>query len=879
MSRRLLVLALTLVCAGSVRAQGVLIPSDADLAPLRMRSHEVNVTLHDQAAVTKVVQTFLNDSDRQLEATYIFPVPKGASVRKFSMWVGGKEVPGELVEADKARQIYTDIVRRTQDPGLLEYVGNNLLRVRVFPVPARGEQKLAVSFTSVANSDQGLVEYVYPLRADSKGARTLEKFTLEADLKAQHPLQSIYSPTHPITVTRVNDRHARVRYEGHGIALDKDFQLYYTSASKDVGLTALLHRPERSGDGHFMLLISPRAELSKSQQIPRDMVFVLDTSGSMQGRRIEQARSALKYCLKNLGAKDRFALIQFATTVNKYQDSLLPATSHQLSKAQKWVDGLEATGSTNINDALLAALEMRTSDSGRCFTVVFFTDGQPTISETNPEQIVRNMMAKNTSSTRIFTFGVGDDVNAVLLDQLAEKTRSVCTYVRETEDIEAKVSGLYAKISHPVLTDLKLTVASGVTVSEVYPPQLPDLFHGSQLVVLGRYHGHGHAPITLSGKVGTTSKDFVYEVAFPRKTTGDKAFVEDLWARRKVGYLLDQIRTAGTNKELVDEVVRLAKKHGITTPYTSYLVAPDQATPVAQQPSRVVPPQVVTPQNGTPAYNFYVGVGPESPAAPPGAAPMSAAPATTAVPGVVDRNGSIGSSTASGTYLRSPPPQLPAPGYSFESHGYASAPVVISNTAVAPCVSAPAGGSGRVQFAPVTVNPSMQWAVPNGALAGAPETRPSTRKPYFLESSNDAEKNADEEEEEEEEEKAKDSPAVDSQSGKHGVDLAVRLSEMRTQSQVGQAKVRQAAGRSLLKVRGVWVDDGCDPKMPTVKVKAQGAAYFRILERHAQMREVFRLGNRIAWVTPNGTVLVVDPSAGAEQMTDEAIDTLFEARP
>jgi Ca-activated chloride channel family protein len=369
-------LTLTLVCAVSARAQGVLVPTQADVPPLAMRSHEVRVAIEDQVAVTKVVQTFRNDTDRQLEATYIFPVPKGASVRKFVMWVDGKEVPGELVEAEKARQIYTDIVRRTQDPGLLEYVGNNLLRVRVFPVPARGEQKLAVSFTSMAGSDAGLIEYVYPLRADAKSGGTLEKFTFDADLKAQHPVQNVYSPTHPLTVTRVNDRQARVHFEGRGVALDKDVQLYYTTANKDVGLTALLHRPARDADGHFLMLISPRAELARTQEVPRDMVFVLDTSGSMQGRRIEQARNALKYCLKNLGPKDRFGLIQFATTVNKYSERLIPAGNAQrMVGPLEWVDRLEATGSTNINDALLAALEMRPNDPGRSFTIVFFTDG------------------------------------------------------------------------------------------------------------------------------------------------------------------------------------------------------------------------------------------------------------------------------------------------------------------------------------------------------------------------------------------------------------------------------------------------------------------------------------------------------------------------
>ncbi len=259
------------------------------------------------------------------------------------------------------------------------------------------------------------------------------------------------------------------------------------------------------------------------------------------------------------------------------QTTLKDATQHSIADARKWVDGLEANGSTAINDALLAALQMHPGDRSRPFTVVFFTDGQPTIGETDPNKILANVMAQNTANTRIFTFGVGDDVNAALLDQLADKTRAVTTYVRETENIEAKVSGLYAKISSPVLTDLKLTVGDGVRLTEVYPPELPDLFNGTQLVVLGRYQGHGKVEVKLTGVVGKEPRQFVEEVNFAERTTEDKTFVEDLWARRKVGYVLDQIRLNGEKKELVDDIVYLAKRYGITTPYTSFLIVPETA--------------------------------------------------------------------------------------------------------------------------------------------------------------------------------------------------------------------------------------------------------------------------------------------------------------
>src|SRR2546423_2575780 len=176
MRRGLLLLGLLLAWTGSVQAHGLLIPTEKTLPPLAMLNHKVTITIDDQVAVTRVEQTFRNHTSRALEATYVFPVPRGASVRKFSMWVNGAEVRGEMVEAPKARQIYTDIVRRTQDPGLLEYIGNDLLHMRVFPVPAQGDQKVAVSFTSIASRSADVVEYIYPLNSSAKAVSTLEKF-------------------------------------------------------------------------------------------------------------------------------------------------------------------------------------------------------------------------------------------------------------------------------------------------------------------------------------------------------------------------------------------------------------------------------------------------------------------------------------------------------------------------------------------------------------------------------------------------------------------------------------------------------------------------------------------------------------------------------
>lgn len=827
--RRLLVLTVLLASATSAHATGLLIPTEKSLPPLAMLNHKVDIGIEDQVAITRIEQTFRNHTDRQLEATYIFPVPKGASVRKFSMWVDGKEVPGELVEADKARQIYTSIVQRTLDPGLLEYMGNNLLKLRVFPVPPKGDQKIAISYTSVAENDNGLVEFVYPLKAEARATSTLKEFTLKVNLKSQHPLQNIYSPTHAITMTRPNDREAIIGFEKDQALLERDFQLFYTLGMKDVGVTALTHRPNPSQDGYFMMLVSPRAELSRSQQVPRDMIFVLDTSGSMRGKRMTQARNALKYCLNQLTPVDRFAVLNFATTVNQYTDKLLDATTDNVTAARRWVDALEATGGTAINDALAVALGLRASDETRTSTIVFFTDGMPTIGETNAEKILHNVAAKNKGVTRIFTFGVGDDVNAALLDRLSDTTRAISTYVRESEDIEAKVSSLYGKISNPVLANLKLTVGEGVSINEVYPPQLPDLFHGSQLVVLGRYTGTGHVAVKLTGNVGKDAKEFVYEINFPGKATDEKAFVEDLWARRKVGYLLDQIRVNGAKKELVDEVVTLAKRYGITTPYTSYLVVPDGVSgPVARQPVR-----------GKPDVGFHL-----APAGQP-AAPAALGGGAGGFGGPGNRGLDATKPTTVESFARQVKEKgAAADGKAGDKLGVAGLRDRFESEKVEQLLK-------EAKDHPASTLPSAAKAIT--AVKEQKRTLDEARR-LFNERKQEAVQN-----------------------GQLGVDFAVQNNNLRFQTQLSRTASRQVQQRNVIEIGGVWIDDAFDAKMPAVTVKAMSKAYFRILERHPGIREVFQLGNHIVWVSPSGTALIIDQGDGRDELPDAEIDRLFTA--
>jgi Ca-activated chloride channel family protein len=794
----LLSLAVLFATAGPAAAHGLLIPEDKQLPPLAMVNHRVRIDIDDQVAVTGVEQTFRNHTDRPLEATYIFPVPRGASVNKFTMHVDGKEVSGELLEADKARKVYTDIVRRTQDPGLLEYMDNGLLRLRVFPVPPKSDQKVSLRYTSVAPLDNGLVEYVYPLKTDGKATQTLEEFSVRATIKSQHSLLNVYSPTHAIDTRRIGERAVEVTFEREQTALDKDFQLFYAVGRGEVGLTPLTYRPLSTEDGYFLFLISPQGDVSESARLqPRDLVFVVDTSGSMAGVKMEQARKAVRHCLGHLNPHDRFAVCNFSTTVGKYREALAPSSAEQVEHARRWVDNLKAAGGTAIDDALAAALAYRTEDPGRTFTVIFFTDGQPTIGETNPDRILKRVAGRNTANTRIFTFGVGDDVNAALLDQLAEQTRAVSTYVRPAEDIEVKASALSSKVSHPVLTNLKLTAGDAARLSEVYPPQLPDLFHGGQLVVLGRFAGQGPVSVRLTGTVGGETREYTYEMTPAARGGEDREFVEHLWARRKVGYLLDQIRLNGEKKELLDEVTALAKRYGIATPYTSYLIVPDAPMPVAA---------------GGRGGAGWGGAGPST-ATPPGLQRGAGAPGGTA-----DR------------------------------------PTSVAEFARANQVAA--GGLVGARDAREDDRLKAAAAKPDGLreLAEA-----AGKKVAF--------------------EQAKDALARraqnEVQAGKLGVDLAVEANALKCQVRLAPAAQRCVAGRTCLEIGGVWIDDRFDAKMPTVTVKAQSAAYFRLLERQPQLRDVYCLGNHLLWVTPNQTALVIDTGAGKGDISDEEIDRLF----
>jgi len=591
-------------------------------------------------ATTRVDQVFVNESPWELEGTYIFPLPEEAAVSEFAMYVDGQKVEARVLEKDEARQIYEDIVRQRRDPALLEYVGRNAFQARVYPIPAHGEKRVELEYSEVLPMDQGLVRYLYPLNTEKFSSRPIEDVSVSVELHSKEAIKAIYSPSHDIAVDRQGDYSARIGYEDYDVKPDRDFELYYSISEEDFGLNLVSYR-QRGEDGFFLLLVAPRLAVDEREVIARDVIFVLDTSGSMRGEKLEQAQDALEFVLDELNEQDHFNIVTFSTGVRRYDDRLRPADERE--DARRFVRNLTASGGTDINRALLEALDQ--VDEERPTILIFLTDGLATEGEIETDRILDNVDDAAPGNVRIFAFGVGDDVNTVLLDTMAQAHRGTSAYVRPGEDIDEEVSAFYAKVSTPLLSDIELDFG-GIRVEDTYPYPLPDLFAGTQLVLVGRYREGGDTTITLEGQVNDRRQSLEYEDVHFRDTGGDDgstglttSFIPRLWATRKIGYLLSQIRLHGESRELVDEIVDLSVRYGIITPYTSFLVDETEDVLSEEGRDRVAEQQYQAMATATPAPAYGAGAVDKSEAESGlrGAQAVPMAPA--AIPSEGDRGG------------------------------------------------------------------------------------------------------------------------------------------------------------------------------------------------------------------------------------------------
>lgn len=548
---------------------------------LQSRSLKADITIQDGTAITVIEQVFYNASSARLEGWFIFPVPKGAGIKDFMMDVNGKMTKAELLDAQKAKTIYEDIVRRQKDPALLEYAGSDLFRVRIFPIEPRSEKKTSISISQSLNKMGELWEYVLPVSAQGKTVSELREIDIKASITSSADLKTIYSPTHIIASERSAKNKATVRFNEKNHKPDRDFRLYVSSGADKLGLSMLTHR-EEDGDSFFFLDLNPGYLEETGIEYAKDITFVLDVSGSMSGKKILQAKNALLFCLQKLQPKDHFDIIRFSTEAEALFGKRVENTSENNKKAQQFIRSLQEMGGTNIDEAFELALREK-PNSERPHIILFLTDGKPTIGQTDGDALAAEIKSATPKDTRIFSIGIGDDLHTRLLEKISLETRGYHTYISPEEDMEIKISDIYKKLSRPVLTDIQIKAEGDVRISHVYPKEIPDLFAGSSVTLFGKFDKPGALKITVTGKVRGLPFSFSKSGIIPANGANHD-FIPSLWATRKIGWMLEEIRLRGENDELKSEIVSLSRKYGIITPYTSYLILEDEEQQIVRRP-------------------------------------------------------------------------------------------------------------------------------------------------------------------------------------------------------------------------------------------------------------------------------------------------------
>jgi Ca-activated chloride channel homolog len=555
--------------AASAFAQGLELRSGG---AVRIEIARIEARVEEGVARVEVDETFRNASADVQEGVYRFKLPEEAVVGSFSMWMEGREKRGRVMEATAARATYESIVRKRRDPGLLEQVGWREFAVRVFPIPAHDTVRVRLVYSHVVRDDLGLQTLEIPLPEKCGAVGDLR---VHAVVEAAHGLASCDCPSHRDAKLEVAANRAEATFGGDGVEPKGPFLLRTVARRAGFDVTLLADRAAEAERGWFVARIVPRLE--RPPEIARDLVFVVDRSGSMSGRKLEQARAALVAGLATLKSGDRFDLVSFSSDVTSLGEGrLLAVNEENLARARRAAADLSASGGTAIGAALNAAIGLNGGDASRLFAVVFLTDGDPTVGETDPERILASFQ-KSAGSTRLFAFGVGSDVKDFLLTKLAVEGRGDARYVREEENLEVPLAALFDRVRTPLLLDPVVEVdGDGIEVSDREPRRLPDLFEGRALVVSGRFNGSGPARFHLRGRSGASEVKVDVPVEFPA-TTPARPHVAQIWAKARVDRLLDDMRALGPNEEMRKELLALGLAHQLVTPLTSFLVVEDGA--------------------------------------------------------------------------------------------------------------------------------------------------------------------------------------------------------------------------------------------------------------------------------------------------------------
>ncbi|MCH9646864.1 MAG: VIT and VWA domain-containing protein [Deltaproteobacteria bacterium] len=569
-----LVLALGLLPSPPVEAAGMLVADGPFGGALEIEEHSVEVTINNGIAVTEVTQVFRNTEDRVAEALYTFPVPHKASVANFSMWINGEEMVGEVVEKERARQIYNSYKRRGQDPGLLEQNDYKTFEMRIFPIPARAEQRVQVAYYQELEIDHDWATWVYPLATVTQpgvDARVHGRFSLNLDVRSEIPIKEMESPSHgdDFVVARHSDFLHQASLETTGGSLRRDLVITYRLSRPRTGVDLIASNPPGE-DGYFLMTLTTGEELKETER-GMDYVFVLDISGSMDDDgKLALSRGSIDAFLRELGDADRFEVLTFNVAADALFSRLESAETGTLGQAERFLASRQARGGTILRPALETAYGYK--DPDRPLNVVLLSDG---MTQQGERATLLRAIQERPSGTRVFAIGVGNEVNRPLLEQLAEDAGGLAAFLSRGDDFQRKARAFRRKLLRPAASNVEITFEGGATY-DLEPRKLPSLFHGSPLRLYGRYRDSGPVTVRLTADVGGEQLDQVVELNLPSEE-GNNPEIERMWAWHRVQGLQKEADRRGSRDSAIDEIVRLGEGFSIVTEYTSFLVLENDA--------------------------------------------------------------------------------------------------------------------------------------------------------------------------------------------------------------------------------------------------------------------------------------------------------------
>ncbi|MBN1761307.1 MAG: VWA domain-containing protein [Chitinispirillaceae bacterium] len=571
--------------------------------PLWLKKYDADVTITDQMAVTHVDHTFKNETSSRLEGVFIFPLPEGAVVTELALWINGVRVVGDVMERDTARAVYESIVRKTIDPALLEYMGDNVFKLSVFPIEPNGkemsERRIEITYAELLPYEDGSVDYGFYMKTANLSAKPVERASIKGTITTQKPIISLSSTTHKsgtqLALSREDDRNYSFVYGNENAHSETDLVIEYQFEDETFALNHLVYNPgtgedmffdAEGDDGYFLLWVTPPHNPATETVLAKNVAIVADVSSSMSGTRIVQLRKALGAMVDMLSEKDRFSILAFSSGVQKFHDDMVKATEENLLDAHEFIDALSEAGLTNYEGALNEAFDCTWSDDA-ANVIVFFTDGKPTWPvETSDTRILALLEELNTDDISVYPFGVGEEPDAAILKRMAAENSGAYFAIPGDAAIEPVLSGFMRRISYPLLKNITMEY-DGISPYDVYPRTLPSLFAGTQLSVLGRFRTKTTSEVLFTGEKESETVTVTEQLKFDA-TQENQPFVPRMWASSKIDYLLGEIAVAGEQQELVDNVKTLGKKYSIITPYTSMLVI-EPNTKVAEDKIAVKP--------------------------------------------------------------------------------------------------------------------------------------------------------------------------------------------------------------------------------------------------------------------------------------------------